>query len=41
MLNAAGQTRLPSDRRYANRAASERDGMHIDEKTYRTLSALM
>ena len=39
-LRAAGQERLPGDRRYANRRVSERDGIAISEEEWAGLRAL-
>lgn len=39
-IHEAGQERLPSDRRYANRRASARDGIAIDAATLAHLRAL-
>ncbi|MDE2516010.1 MAG: Ldh family oxidoreductase [Rhodospirillales bacterium] len=40
MLREAGQERLPSDRRYANRARAERDGITLDDATHEALTRL-
>lgn len=40
MLKHAGQARLPSDRRYANRAAADRNGIFIEEAVYQNMIAL-
>jgi len=40
MLRSAGQSRLPSDRRYANRALADRDGIPLTRQTYNDLLAL-
>jgi len=40
-LKHAGQARLPSGRRYANRAASDRDGIYIDAAAWQTLAPFL
>lgn len=40
MMRASGQTRLPSDRRYRMRNLSEREGIALDQQTYRNLLSM-